>query len=94
MSSDRAFLSRPSKCFGNSQTSWLPSSDGHLGYDFFSLGAGHSEVLANLNTRNGALAYVKPDSQAGLWTTWGVRKIAKCIANCNSNARPTIRPAA
>jgi hypothetical protein len=79
-SGDRAFLSRPSRCFGNSQTSWLPSSDGNLGYDLFSLGAGHSEVLANLNTRNGAFAYVKPDSEPGLWTTWGFKKIANCVA--------------
>lgn len=34
--------------------------------------------MANLNTRQGAYLYVKPNVQPGLWTTWGFYQVGTC----------------
>jgi hypothetical protein len=84
---NRVYPSSPSKCFGVLRQSWLytlePGTTGN--YDFISR-AGEAEhrvfALAQLNLRNGAFLYVKPNVQPGLWTTWSFYKVADCLANC------------
>jgi hypothetical protein len=84
---DRVYPSSPSKCFGVLRQSWLytvePGSTDK--YDLISR-AGEAEhrvfALAQLNLRDGAFLYVKPNVQPGLWTTWTFYKVGKCVANC------------
>lgn len=72
----RAFLSRPSRCFGNIQTSFIPVLDGGTAtYQLWMRGT-PGDILACLNTRNGAFVYHKPASQPGLWVHWAFYEVA------------------
>lgn len=72
----RAFLSRPSRCFGNIQTSFIPVLDGGTAtYQLWMRGT-PGDILACLNTRNGAYVYHKPASQTGLWVHWAFYEVA------------------
>lgn len=81
----RAYFSLPSRCFGINRQSWVWSADsGQYNYDIYNLATiqeGYPFVLGNLNTRNGAYAYVKAESHM-TWTTWSIWKVGTCTMNC------------
>jgi hypothetical protein len=84
---NRVYPSSPSKCFGVLRQSWLYTIEPgtKANYDLISR-AGEAEhrvfALAQLNLRNGAFLYVKPNTQPGLWTTWSLFQIGWCTAHC------------
>jgi hypothetical protein len=84
---NRVYPSSPSKCFGVLRQSWLYTIEPgtKFKYDLISRAGEHEHrvfALAQLNLRDGAFLYVKPNTQPGLWTTWSFYKIGYCTANC------------
>lgn len=80
---DRAYLSRPSRCFGVLYQSWRYEQEGNKpAYDLVNRYASSVlhliDVLAQVSTGNGAYVYAKPDSQPGLWTTYAIYAVGTC----------------
>lgn len=80
---DNVYFSVPSRCFGVLQESWKYTRDSGSGfrYDLLNRQAEHLHrvyAMANLNLRQGAFLYVKPNIQPGLWTTWGLYQVGTC----------------
>jgi hypothetical protein len=79
---DQVYFSTPQACFGPLQQSWkLRSEPGKYRYHLLNEQAEHEHrvyAMANLNLRNGAYFYVKPNTQPGLWTTWSFYEVGHC----------------
>jgi hypothetical protein len=81
---DNVYWSQPSRCFGPLYQSWKYEIEPGKGYRYDMINRYADThlhqvlVMANLNTRQGAYLYVKPNVQPGLWTTWGFYQVGTC----------------
>jgi len=83
--SDRAYLSKPSRCFGVSYQSWKYQQEGtqpayDLSDEFARLAYGRTDLLTQLSLRDGAFEYAKTATQEppGAWTTWAFYPVGTC----------------
>jgi hypothetical protein len=79
-SNNRAYLT--SNCFDNPYTSWEANADHPGEYDYFNVHAlqeGRDYQMVQLNLRNGAYIYAKPEVA---WSTYSWYRAGTCIKNC------------